>query len=70
MRDEEIMYALLAIVLGIFIIPLIFMLIWNNIMPDLCGFNEITFWESFFLGIGLRLINGTLSIRRILNERK
>ena len=46
-----------------FIGPLIFMLIWNWIVPELCGFNTITYWQSFFLGFGLRALNGTVGTR-------
>lgn len=53
-----------------FLVPWLFMLIWNHIMPSLCNFNEITYWQSFWLGIGLRLIDGTLGLRRVLDNLK
>lgn len=67
MKDSIILEVILNIIL-IFLIPFIFMLIWNYIIPELCGFNMITYWQSFFLGVGIRLINGTLAIRRKINE--
>lgn len=50
-------------IVSIFITPLLFMLIWNKIMPVLCGFNTITYWQSFFLGVAVRLINGSINIK-------
>ena len=67
MKDSIILEVILNIIL-IFLIPFIFMLIWNYIIPELFGFNMITYWQSFFLGVGIRLINGTLAIRRKINE--
>ena len=55
-------------IIAIFLIPFLFMLIWNNIMPVVCGFTVLTYWQSFFLGIGLRLINGTVGSSRRLNR--
>ena len=66
MKDSIIL--IIWYIILIFLIPFIFMLIWNYIIPELCGFNMITYWQSFFLGIGIRLINGTIAIRRKLNE--
>ena len=66
MDNQESLVWILKIV-SIFIIPLLFMLIWNKIMPVLCGFNTITYWQSFFLGIAVRLINGSISIKLRLN---
>jgi len=62
MDNEEVLMWILKIV-SIFIIPLLFMVIWNGIMPVLCGFNTITYWQSFFLGISIRLINGSIGIK-------
>ena len=53
----------------IFLVPYLFLLIWNYVMPSLCGFNEITYWQSFLLGIGLRLINGSSGLRRLITEK-
>ena len=53
----------------IFLVPYLFLLIWNYVMPSLCGFNEITYWQSFLLGVGLRLINGTIGLRRLITEK-
>ncbi len=62
--DDSIILKIICGIILIFLIPFIFMLIWNYIIPELCGFNMITYWQSFFLGIGIRLINGTMTIRR------
>lgn len=62
MDNQESLIWILKIV-SIFIIPLLFMLIWNKIMPVLCGFNTITYWQSFFLGVAVKLINGSISIK-------
>lgn len=53
-----------SLLFWMFIGPLIFMLVWNYIIPGLCGFNSITYWQSFFLGFGLRALNGTVGTRR------
>ena len=55
---------------GIFLIPFLFMLIWNNIMPVVCGFGLLTYWQSFFMGIGLRLINGSVGTGIRLDKLK
>ena len=68
MTDKKVLIILLKI-LWIFILPFLFMLIWNNIMPTLCGFALITYWQSFFFGLGLRLINGTVGIKLQLNDQ-
>lgn len=66
MDNQEVLMWILKIV-SIFIIPLFFMIIWNEIMPDLCGFNIITYWQSFFLGIAVKLINGSIGIKLRIN---
>lgn len=68
MSDNEIVATLFVALCKIFLIPFFFMLIWNAIMPQVCNFQELTYWQSFFIGIGLRLINGTISIKSTLNE--
>lgn len=62
MGNQELLAWILKIV-SIFIVPLLFMVVWNKIMPVLCGFNTITYWQSFFLGIGIRLVNGSIGIK-------
>lgn len=64
--NEAVKY-ILSVLFWTFIGPLIFMLIWNWIVPNLCGFNTITYWHSFFLGFGLRALNGTVGTRRDIN---
>jgi len=49
-----------------FLLPFFFLLIWNKIMPSACGFAELTYWQAFFLGLGLRLINGTPLVSKLL----
>lgn len=63
MDDNQKVLVLILKIVSIFIIPLLFMVIWNEIMPVLCGFNTITYWQSFFLGIAIRLINGSVGIK-------
>jgi hypothetical protein len=41
--------AAIMIVAALFIFPLIVMLIWNAVMPDVFGVNEITYWQSLGL---------------------
>ena len=65
----DIISKIFLLLFGVFIIPYFFMLIWNNIMPTLCNFNLITYEQSFFLGLGLRLINGSIGIRRDIKEK-
>ena len=60
---------LIGLILGLFVVPAIFMLVWNVIITDVCGFSNITYWQSFFLGIGVRAINGSIGIKaRLDNE--
>lgn len=69
MDGTDVLILILRILFGLFLTPFLFMLIWNNIMPQVCGFTEITFWQSFFLGVGLRLINGSLGINNKLDKQ-
>lgn len=55
---KEILIGIFEIVL-FFVAPWIFMIIWNKIIPGVCGFEMLTYWQAFFLGLGLRFINGT-----------
>ena len=57
-----------VILAAAFLVPYLFLLIWNHIMPEVCGFQELTYWQSFFLGLGLRLINGSAGIKNRLDE--
>lgn len=68
MNESEVFLGIIWTIIWIFLGPAIFMLIWNNIIPQLCGFNEITYWQSFFLGIGIRLVNGSIGTRRKLDK--
>lgn len=68
MNESEVFLGIIWTIIWIFLGPAIFMLIWNNIIPQLCGFNEITYWQSFFLGIGIRLVNGSVGTRRKLDK--
>ena len=59
---KQIVKAVFLIIM-LFVAPLIAMLVWNNILVKLCHFEVISYWQMFFIGVGLRIINGTLSIR-------
>jgi len=37
------------IIIGIFLVPFIFMLLWNDTMPRIFKLSMISFWESFRL---------------------
>lgn len=47
---------LFKVLIVLFLSPLFVMWIWNWIVPGLCGFNEITYWHSFFACILGRLL--------------
>ncbi len=68
MNESEVFLGIIWTIIWIFLGPAIFMLIWNNIIPQLCGFNEITYWQSFFLGISIRLVNGSIGTHRKLDK--
>lgn len=53
-----------------FLLPFFFMLIWNKIMPEVCGFQILTYWQAWFIGLGLRCINGSVGIATKLDEDK
>ena len=65
----EVFIYFICFLAAIFIGPAIFMIIWNNIIPNLCGFNEITFWQAFFLGLGIRVINGSIGIKSKIDNK-
>ena len=54
----------------VFLLPYFFQLIWNWIMPEVCGFQTLTYWQAWFIGFGLRCINGTNKIKEDLDEIK
>lgn len=33
----------------LFVIPVIFRAVWNNILVDLCSFNMMSYWQSFWV---------------------
>jgi hypothetical protein len=70
MDGKQIINVLITLVFALAVYPLIFMLVWNNVVIDLVAVKEITFWQSFFLGLGIRAINGTPGIKRNLQEIK
>ena len=48
--DKDILAVIGLIILLIFVIavyPWIVMLLWNWLLPDLFGFKEINYWQSF-----------------------
>lgn len=59
---KQIVKAVFLIIM-LFVAPLIAMLVWNNILVQVCHFEVISYWQMFFVGVGLRIINGTLSTR-------
>jgi len=46
---EEIAKTLITAVLNVFIRALLFMFVWDYVMPGLCSFHEITLFQSFLL---------------------
>ena len=67
-RLEKIAYNLVKKLTMLFLFPFLFLIIWNKIMPDVCGFAELTYWQAFFLGLGLRLINGSVTTKMSMTE--
>jgi ABC-type phosphate transport system permease subunit len=49
---------LTAIVLGLLILALLIMWLWNFICPQLFGLPEVSYWQAFALGLLSRLILG------------
>lgn len=62
---EELLGALLAILVIAIIKSWIVMLLWNALFPTLFGFTTITYWQSF----GLNIICGLL-FKPIFNNNK
>jgi hypothetical protein len=68
-RLEKIAYKLGQKLATLFLFPFFFFVIWNEIMPDVCGFAELTYWQAFFIGLGVRFINGSVSTKLLMNEK-
>ena len=66
----KIILSIVFLLIGIFLYPLFFMLIWNWIIPAVCGFTIITYWQAFFIGLMVRLINGSIGIKSRLDNRE
>ena len=45
-------------ILGVFVVPLIFQLLWNTTIPELFGLKRIRYWQSFRLLLIAAMIFG------------
>lgn len=48
MKNKSFIKITLALFL-LFVIPIFFQLVWNNILVDICSFKVITYWQSFWV---------------------
>jgi hypothetical protein len=53
----------IQIMLGSFILSLLFMLIWNNTVVQLTGFNQANFWQSFQICFFISMV--TLDLKEL-----
>lgn len=62
--QEDINLMVLIInILEALLLPVIFMLVWNLVITKVCGFEQITYLQSFFIGVAIRAINGSFRVR-------
>lgn len=40
---------IILVLLILFVIPIFFQLVWNNILVEICSFKVITYWQSFWV---------------------
>lgn len=52
-------------IVAIFVLALIFalpiMITWNAFIPNVCGFEQLTFWQAFYLALLGRFVCGSWS---------
>ena len=51
-------FAALAIVVAVFVAPLIFQFLWNITVPEIFGFKRIRYWQAFRLLLMASMIFG------------
>lgn len=49
---------LLAMLVGMFILGLIIMYLWNYLFPNIFGWTTITYWQGFAIGVLSRILFG------------
>jgi hypothetical protein len=49
------------VVIGVFLVPLIFQLLWNITVPEIFGLKRIRYWQAFRLLLIANMIFGAAS---------
>ncbi len=52
------LFAAVAIVVAVFVVPLIFQLLWNITVPEVFGLRMIRYWQAFRLLLMASMIFG------------
>lgn len=46
---ENKLFKIILVLFILFVIPIFFQLVWNNILVSICSFKAITYWQSFWV---------------------